>query len=153
MKDDFKTDVFSTNKLVTPDVWDDKKKYTFMPQFKMVMETSKMPKFEKKDFNSFEKRLYDFYNSDDPFKEYYDNMLKKKAELLDEFILKNLRKLGCDSTNENVMKQFIEENNLRLEYLNLKDFQGTAVNLYKGNELVDTFTFRWEITIKEEEKC
>ena len=149
MKDDFKTDIFSTNKLVTPDVWDDKKKYTFMPQFKMVMGTSKMPKIEKKDFNSFEKRLYDFYNFDDPFKEHYDNMLKKKAELLDEFILKNLRKLGCNSPDKNVMKQFIEENNLRLEYLNLKDFQGIIVNLYKGNELIDVFTFCWEITIKE----
>ena len=82
------------------------------------------------------------------FDETYEKLQKQKTELIDDFIKYNLKKLGCNVESEEEVKIFIEENNIRLEWIMLKELNAWGIVLYKDYKEIDEIAFKMEIEVK-----
>ena len=82
------------------------------------------------------------------FNETCEKFQKQKTEAIDNFIKTNLKKLGCNVENEEETATFIEENNIRLEWIRIEESNAWGIILYKDYKLVDEFVFNIKIEVK-----
>lgn len=116
-------------------------KNKFNPQFSFIYSPPKP--IEKSKQELFQNTIIN-----DMFNEIYEKLQKQRIELIDNFIKDNLKKLGCNVENEEETKTFIEENNIRLEWIKIEKLNAWGIILYEGYKEIDEIAFKMEIEVK-----
>ena len=123
------------------DEYEEEPKYNFNPQFSFIYSPPK--KLEKSKQEIFQDTVIK-----DIFNETYEKIRKQRTETINNFIKTNLNKLGCNVENEEETKTFIEENNIRLEWIKIEKLNAWGIVLYKGYKEIDEILFKENVEVK-----